>query len=93
MDENLVNALRDFLQDTFRERRMCPRCVRFLPDHEPDCKLGRLERAYRGEKLPPLMIIPPAASQTKTGKARKTKTKTTEKEIDPMAMAYATEET
>jgi hypothetical protein len=75
MSDDLRDALKDFLESYFGKRRMCPQCLQFLPAHYDDCKVGRLARAYAGERLPPLVIEPPPDSLTKTGKARKPRKK------------------
>lgn len=72
MNENLITALKEFLENTLKERTMCPRCVGYLPRHEPDCLLGKLAEAYMDTELPVLQFVP-ISSRTKTGRSRKTK--------------------
>lgn len=46
----LVIAVKEFLQSTFKDRRYCPRCMGYLPKHEADCTLGKLAAVYEKVK-------------------------------------------
>jgi hypothetical protein len=83
MNDELVNALRKYLADTFRDRHYCPHCVGLLPDnHYPDCTLGQLEAAYRRAQLPTLQLETSPVVVTKIPATKQTGRK---KSLQPVA--------